>query len=273
MITSDGLKLSANTVYGKSNSEYSFLYDPLYTLKTTLAGQLSLCMLAEQLVDRIPDIIVLQINTDGITCKFNKQYNDLYDTICKEWEVTTKLNLEHVYYSKMIIRDVNNYISVYTDGKLKLKGAFEIDKMVGSEPAYHKDNSFKIVPIALSKYFVDDIPVEMTITAHKNMYDFCGRYKASRGWGSEIHYIKDSKHIIEKLQPTNRYYISNKGVKYFKVHDDGRKEEIEVNHYVTIFNNYIELEKMSDYDINYNYYIQECYKIINIIEPIQLNLF
>lgn len=51
----DGFKLSTNSVYGKSNSEYSFLYDPLYTLKTTLAGQLALCMLSEMLMTRVPN--------------------------------------------------------------------------------------------------------------------------------------------------------------------------------------------------------------------------
>ena len=77
-VLAEGYKLSGNSVYGKSNSEYSFLYDPLYTLKTTLTGQLDLCMLTEFLIMKIPDIHILQINTDGLTVMFDKKYADLY---------------------------------------------------------------------------------------------------------------------------------------------------------------------------------------------------
>ena len=46
------LKLALNGSYGKSNSQYSPLYDPMYTMKTTINGQLLLCMLSEQLMTR-----------------------------------------------------------------------------------------------------------------------------------------------------------------------------------------------------------------------------
>ena len=44
------LKLALNGVYGDSNNQYSVFYDPLYTMKTTLNGQLLLCLLAEKLL-------------------------------------------------------------------------------------------------------------------------------------------------------------------------------------------------------------------------------
>ena len=58
MVLSDGYKLSLNSVYGKSNDEYSFLMDPLYTVKTTINGQLLISMLIEQLCV-IPNLIIL----------------------------------------------------------------------------------------------------------------------------------------------------------------------------------------------------------------------
>lgn len=57
-----GYKLSLNSIYGKSNSEYSWLYDPLYTLKTTLIGQLSLLMLIESMLT-VENLVVIQANT------------------------------------------------------------------------------------------------------------------------------------------------------------------------------------------------------------------
>lgn len=105
MSISDALKLSLNSVYGKSNDKFSFLYDPMYTMKTTLNGQLMLTMLIEDLVENI-DLQMLQVNTDGITVKIKKTDLELYYLICKEWEAYTKLTLEYVEYSKMVIRDV-----------------------------------------------------------------------------------------------------------------------------------------------------------------------
>jgi hypothetical protein len=57
------LKLALNGSYGKSNSEYSALHDPTYTMKTTVNGQLLLCMLSERFMEEIPDCKMIQINT------------------------------------------------------------------------------------------------------------------------------------------------------------------------------------------------------------------
>jgi len=113
-IMADGFKLSANSVYGKSNDVNSFLYDPKYTMQTTVNGQLLLTMLAEKLVDMIPNLQILQINTDGITVKIKKGDIWKYQELCKSWENLTKLNLEYVEYSKMVIRDVYKNIGVLT---------------------------------------------------------------------------------------------------------------------------------------------------------------
>lgn len=75
-------------------------------MSITLNGQLLLSLLAETLVDTISNLTVLQVNTDGITVKLKKSDEALYYQLCKDWEVKTKLNLEYVNYSKMIIADV-----------------------------------------------------------------------------------------------------------------------------------------------------------------------
>jgi hypothetical protein len=75
-------------------------------MKTTLNGQLMLTMLAEELVDTIDGLQVLQINTDGITVRMHIDWINIYNQICKDWEEKTKLKLEFVKYSKMVIADV-----------------------------------------------------------------------------------------------------------------------------------------------------------------------
>ena len=67
LVIVEGLKLAANGTYGKTNEEKSWLYDPEYTLKTTISGQLFISMWLEKICENIPDCTVLQVNTDGIT--------------------------------------------------------------------------------------------------------------------------------------------------------------------------------------------------------------
>ena len=270
MTMSDGFKLSLNSVYGKSNDQYSFLMDNKYTIKTTINGQLMLTMLCEDLVENIEDLIMLQVNTDGLTVKIKKSDYNKYLELCKQWEIKTKLSLEYVEYSKMIIRDVNNYIAVSTKGKVKYKGTFELNKEL------HKDNSDKIVAMAISEYFINNIPVERTIKNHDNIYDFCARQKFigdDYGVTTTVEY-KDGEYrtITEKQQKNVRYYISNKGSSFTKYYADGSTEIIAGGYQVKVFNKYIEKD-MKDYNINYQYYIQEANKIINTIIDNQLTLF
>jgi hypothetical protein len=275
MAISDALKLALNSVFGKSNDIHSFLFDPLYTMTTTVNGQLLLGMLAERLVLSIEDMTILQVNTDGITVRINKDHLELYYTICKHWERLTKLTLEFVEYQKMWIADVNNYGALTTTGKIKNKGKFEVEKMVGNEMAYHKDNSFKIIPIALERYFAKNIPIEETILKHDNIYDFCGRQKFTQDSYGETHTIKYDNTLnpydyCEKQQRNTRYYISKPGVSFIKQYKKGTSEVINKGFQVTIFNNYIEQE---NYNIDYSYYIKECNKIIDVLETKQLELF
>jgi len=218
-VMADGLKLSANSVYGKSNSVYSWLCDPLYTLKTTLAGQLSLCMLSEMLHINIPNIQVLQINTDGITIIIDKDSVDTYYDICKKWEKLTNLELEYVNYKTMIMRDVNNYISISNDDKIKRKGVFKTHEEMRKDGEWHKAFNQGIIPIALSEYFINNIPVEDTIKNCKDIYMFCKSFNATHGWKAETVEIdeEDNELNIKAEQKTNRYYISNKGKVFRKI--------------------------------------------------------
>ena len=59
----EGYKLILNGAYGKSNESKSFLYDPLYTFKTTIAGQCFICMWSERMVNAVPELKFIQTNT------------------------------------------------------------------------------------------------------------------------------------------------------------------------------------------------------------------
>lgn len=214
-------------------------------------------MLSEKLMINCEDITFLQINTDGLTVIIPKKDKRKFYNLCLEWEKETNLGLEYVSYDKMIIRDVNNYLSVGHDGKIKRKGAFVTYQQMLKEESYHKSLSQAIVPYAIEKYFLENIPVEETIMKHTDIYDFCKVFNASHGWKC---FIND-----EQQQKTNRYYISTNGGTFVKLKDD-KSIEIEAGgKLVTIFNNFVD-KPMDEYDIDYDYYINECYKIIHKID-------
>lgn len=104
------LKLALNGTYGDSNNKFSVFYDPLFTMRITLNGQLLLCILAEKLM-KVPTLRLLMINTDGLEYRVSRDYAEHAQAVCDTWEQLTGLSLEGTQYSRMWIRDVNNYMA------------------------------------------------------------------------------------------------------------------------------------------------------------------
>lgn len=164
--------------------------------------------------------------------------------------------------------------------KVKYKGLFEITK------EFHKDHSFKIVSIALSEYFINDVPVVDVISniGYKyidhstgkeditNIFDYCGKHKTNVNCHTEIRYICGQRIIVENQQKVTRYLITRTGSSFFRVYTGGKsageEECINKGFNVTIFNQYV---KKDDYDLNYSFYIRECNKVIESLNQ-QLKL-
>lgn len=267
----EGYKLILNGTYGKSKEEKSFLYDPLYTYRTTIAGQLFISMWAERMVEAVPELKFIQINTDGITIMIPKDKLELIRQVNEQLTKETTLVIEEAFYSKMFIRDVNNYGAIYTDSTkdnehIKLKGDFEVDK------EFHKDPSMRIVPLALKNYFVYNIPIEDTIKQNRDIFNFCLRLKTNSKSTPYYKYLENGKIVNKPLDRTTRYYVSNSGGNIYKDFGEGRMSGVNVGYAVTLFNNY-ENKDWDDYNINYNFYIAEANKIKNPLVVKELDLF
>jgi len=108
--------------------------------------------------------------------------------------------------------------------------------------------------------------------------------------------LKDFKFVDTELNKMNRYYVSNEGVELIKklppldknnltdtdkykikfdsnqlnifdvikdnvtIEPEERETNIEAGWKCTLFNTF---KEQDDYDLNYQYYIEECYKVIN----------
>lgn len=214
-VEANTLKLASNGVYGNSNNQYSPFYDPKFTFTITVNGQLMLCMLAERLLN-VPTLKIIQINTDGITYLIHDDHEPHAAAICKEWEALTRLTLEDAEYSRMWIRDVNNYIAESVDGSLKLKGAYwtpdPLDYATSisnaQPPAWHKDLSNCVSIRAAVAQMVYGVPIETFVRLCRNPFDFMLREKVRRA--------DTLMHGDIEIQRTSRYYVSTNGARLYK---------------------------------------------------------
>lgn len=201
------LKLALNGVYGDSNSKYSPFYDPQYTMSITINGQLLLCLLAENLIT-IPGLTMVQINTDGLTVRCPRDQVHTMKSVCEWWESFTCLELESAIYSRMFVRDVNNYVAEYTEGGVKRKGAYEYVR------DWHQNHSELVIPMAAEAELLHGIPVESFIRDHDDIFDFMLRTKVRR---ADKLIASDSNGNERELQKITRYYIGVEGESLVKV--------------------------------------------------------
>lgn len=249
------LKLALNGVYGDSNNQYSPFYDPKYTMAITINGQLSLCLLAEQLLE-IENLKLIQVNTDGVTVALPRVAKGQYDEICKAWEKQVGLQLEFADYDKMFIRDVNNYIALYTDGKTKNKGAYEYKDL-----GWHKNHSSLVIPMAAEAKMLHGTDVREFIMNHKEKFDFLLRTKVPRS--SSLVLVQDDGTEVEQ-QNICRYYPCKSGGKLVKImpplEPGGELRRLSIDSAWKVK----PCNDIDDYvgDIDYDYYVEEAVKLV-----------
>lgn len=252
------LKLALNGVYGDSNNPFSVFYDPLFTMKITLNGQLLLCKLAEWLMSEYCCAEIIQVNTDGVTVKIPCSNYKTTLEVCDEWEDETGLKLESKNYKRMFIRDVNNYIAEYEDGSVKRKGAYEY------KVSWHQDHSMLVVPKVAEKVLLHDTPIRETVENWSDIADFMICTKVPRS-----SYLTETMLGAEvPTQNTCRYLVTvtgselNKWMPPLKDKTEWRKIGIQKGRKVTVLN---ELpENLDDFRslIDYNFYINEVEKLV-----------
>lgn len=250
--------------YGRLNTKGDWQEYPVGMLKVTIGGQLEILMIVEDLI--LKGYNVISLNTDGFDCIIKKSKDQEFKDILTGWEKVIGNdilgNFEYTEFKWIAQTSVNDYLALKMDGKTKEKGDFEIDKEL------HKNLSMRIVPIALKAYYVNNTPTEETIKNHKNIYDFCIRQKSSK----DFHYegvFKDGKTIYNKLI---RYYVSNTGEKVLKIKNPSCTtnaapiSQVEAGDWLMKVCNYLpKTTKVEDCNINYQYYIDKCQKIIDKI--------
>lgn len=265
-------KYMLNGVSGKMQDETSWLFSPFTVMQVRINGQLLLLMLAERLLKL--GCKLYQINTDGILYKLKKSKYEELQQVLKEWEKLTMLTLETEEFTQFYQLAINDYFGVEPNNKIKKKGFFLTDIELG------KGLTPKIIPEAIINYFVHNIPVKDTIKSCKDICKFLQAEKTGKQWTVEYN--------DQIQQRTNRFYVSNSGYYLWKWKlDDTGKKSYQImlkDHGVRLHNKFYSDEDLqwkysqgetfqSIYDIDYQYYINQCIKVIEKLKPEQLNLF
>ena len=123
------LKLVVNTVYGAMLNLYNELADRWAGRSVCITNQLAMTQLIVMLAQRCKSIDFININTDGIMFFIDKEEDSLAAGIVSDWCKITGFEMERDDFAKIIQKDVNNYIGIKNDGKMKTEGGYvSLDK-------------------------------------------------------------------------------------------------------------------------------------------------
>ena len=264
------LKLVLNTTFGASGNKYLDLYDPHMCTRTCRLGQIFLTALANKMHMTINSAKVIQTNTDGILLYVRRKDLPLVDKLMQEWTDVSGINMERDDIQKIWQRDVNNYLLVMTNGKVKRKGAWLNDTylkpgyvMVGARTAF-------VCAKAAKEYLLTGKPIVESIMSDTDVGDFVMTCKKGPSYskvvqkladGTEIELFKCNRVIASKDKSLGKIYKLKKykdRVSYTQmasIPDNCRLMNYDLSTY-----DFNEVKK----DLDYAYYLVRTMDLLNI---------
>lgn len=263
-IAAEALKIVINSIYGKLGSELFFLYDRFAQLQVTINGQLMTMTLVEAL--ELEGIHVISANTDGIVLKLPKGKEEVFRSITEAWNKANKMSADGESYKILVSRDVNNYFDIQTNGDIEYKGALDPKQYLKD---LKKGYDMPIVAKAVFEYFAHNVPVMETLQKHTDILDFCKTQNVGKQFDVVYDIVENGKVKSIKSQRHVRFYVSTKGVVIQKENKlDHNKIKLASGLPVVILNS-LDDKPIEERNINYGYYKDECFKII---DPIKLGI-
>lgn len=263
-LAAEALKIVINAIYGKYGYENFWLYDRLAQMRVTINGQLMTMTLCESL--ELAGIHVVSANTDGIVIKLPYDKVDVYNQICKEWNETNKMSADDEHYKMLVSLNVNNYFDIQSNDKIEYKGALDPKQYIKD---LKKGYDMPVVATAVFEYFAHGKSVMETLRNHKDILDFCKTQNVGRQFEVVYKKVVDGKVVDIHSQRHVRFYVSTKGVVIMKEHvTTGARSVLASGKPVQILN-LLDDKDISERNIDYAYYYEEAYKIIN---PIKLGI-
>lgn len=246
----DVLKLVLNSKFGLLNEPHSPIRSIPSALKVTINGQLQLLMLIERF--EAMGARILSANTDGVTLMWHRDRLDEMSEQMKAWEQATGHELERVEYTTYARRDVNSYVAVTTDGKVKTKGGFEQKPLGGKRDE-------RIVKQAAQEWLLKGTPIRQTIESSRDIRDFI--YYQQIKNGGEV-YCGD-----ERLGKIARWYASTDGQAIRRKNPDGSYACLPDGHRATLATT---LPTSWPPNVDMNHYIRAAVALCESITKVKL---
>ena len=263
-LAAEALKIVINAIYGKYGYENFWLYDRLAQMRVTINGQLMTMTLCESL--ELAGIHVVSANTDGIVIKLPYNKVDIYNQICNEWNNTNKMSADDEHYKVLVSMNVNNYFDIQEDNTIEYKGALDPKQYLKD---LKKGYDMPVVAKAVFEYFAHDTPVMETLRNHKDILDFCKTQNVGKQFEVVYQKVENGKVIDVHSQRHVRFYVSTKGVVIMKENVHDKKRSVLASGKPVIILNKLDDKDIALRNIDYKYYYEEAYKIIN---PIKLGI-
>lgn len=263
-IAAEALKIVINSIYGKFGSELFFLYDRFAQLQVTINGQLMTMTLVEEL--ELNGIHVISANTDGIIIKLPRDKMDVFNDITKRWNETNKMGADSEDYKAYYARDINNYFAVWPDEEVDAKGALDPKQYLKD---LKKGYDMPIVAKAVFNYLYKKIPVMETLRSCTDILDFCKTQNVGKQFEVVYDIVENGKIKTVYSQRHVRFYVSTKGIIIQKEDINTGKRSKLASGLPSIILNSLDDKPIEERNINYGYYCDEAYKIIN---PIKLGI-
>ena len=126
-----------------------------------------------------------------------------------------------------------------------------------------------IVAKAVFNYLYKKIPVMETLRNCTDILDFCKTQNVGKQFEVVYDKVENGKIVSVHSQRHVRFYVSSKGVVIQKEDiNTGKRQRLASGLPVVILNS-LDDKPIEERNINYGYYYDECYKIIN---PIKLGI-
>lgn len=204
----NGYKLPLNTKYGAMGAEFNKLYDPRMRLLVCITGQMAMWDLLEKIEDHAT---IIQSNTDAhYYIPFSEEDEKAIDEIANDWMKRTGYTLDDDPFREIYQANVNNYLAVTTDGKVKFKGAIGLT------------NGLKVSKAIVSNAFINYVVAGKDYAEFINECDELRQFQmiTKTGYTFDDTVVRDSKGNEMKAQKVNRTFAikdPNKAVEIFKV--------------------------------------------------------
>ena len=263
-LAAEALKIVINAIYGKFGFEMFFLFDRFAQMQVTINGQLMVMMVVEAL--ELDGIHVVSANTDGIIVKLPKDKEEDFKRITDDWCAQNKLGADSERYKLFVTRDINNYFDIQSNDKVEYKGGLDPKQYLKD---LKKGYDMPIVAKAVFNYLYKNIPVMETLRNCNDILDFCKTQNVGKQFEVVYDVVENGKIKTIYSQRHIRFYVSTRGVIIQKEDINTGKRSRLASGLPSIILNSLNDKPIEERNINYKYYCDEAYKIIN---PIKLGI-